>query len=148
MTFLFLGLKVHFWYYKCSSILFIPFVSIEHVNMYLFLKSKFSWILLWFSKFYVKLGVVVKNFKITVGRWLFFFGIKSLLLKHTYMGYFWKSYSQSPTLHKITTVSLRGLAQIYTKRREAPSLRMDGWDGMGWNIKSVLQCSSYCVGCG
>ena len=36
-------------------------------------------------------------------------------------------------------------------RMEVSNLRMDGMDGMGWdgmgrNIKSVLQCSSYFVG--
>ena len=30
-------------------------------------------------------------------------------------------------IYIIATVSLRGPAQIYTTRREAPSLRMDGW---------------------
>ena len=41
---------------------------------------------------------------------------------------------------------------LHGERAKRASLRMDGMDGMGWmdgmgrNIKSVLQCSSYFVG--
>ena len=37
--------------------------------------KKLSPTFLWVSKFHVKLGVVVKNLKITAGRWFFFFWV-------------------------------------------------------------------------
>ena len=55
MTFLFLGLKVRFWYQNCPSILFITLGYIDHLYMYLYIKSKFSEIFLWVSTFNVKL---------------------------------------------------------------------------------------------
>ena len=42
---------------------------------YLYTKLKLSPTFLWVSKFHVKLGVVVKNLKITAGRWFFFFWV-------------------------------------------------------------------------
>jgi len=47
-------------------------------------------------------------------------------------------------------MSLRGpVAQHLHNEAQNASLQMDRWDGsdgMGWGIKSVLQCSSYFVG--
>ena len=88
MTFLFLGLKVifknlggvgdFFWCnfefdgtdgnQKCPLIFFIFCGYIDKVYIYLYTKKKLSPTFLWVSKFDVKLGVLVKNFKIRAGR--------------------------------------------------------------------------------
>ena len=47
--------------------------------------QKLSRLFLWISKFDIKLGVVVKNFKITIVRMFSFFESKSSFLKRTYM---------------------------------------------------------------
>ena len=47
---------------------FILCAYIDYVYVYLYTKYKLSPTFLWVSKFHVKLGVVVKNFKITAGR--------------------------------------------------------------------------------
>ena len=54
VTFLFLNLKVHFWYPKYPSIMFIPLGYKDKVNMYLYIESKVSPIFLWVSKLDVK----------------------------------------------------------------------------------------------
>ena len=55
-------------YQKCPLIFFIFCGYIDKVYIYLYTKKKLSPTFLWVSKFDVKLGVVIKNFKITAGR--------------------------------------------------------------------------------
>ena len=62
---------------KCPLNFFILCGYLEHVYIYLYTKWKLSPTFLWVSKFDVKLGVWVKNFKIRAGRRLFLFlGLK------------------------------------------------------------------------
>ena len=49
------------------------------------------------SKFDVKLGVVVKNFKITIGRWLFVFYSKNSLLQGVILNQFSTKQPQCPS---------------------------------------------------
>ena len=64
----------------------------------------------------------------------------SSLLKHRYIGYFWKSYLHSPTWHQIATVSLRGPGHLHDEARRAEFTDgmnrwmrwMDGWMGWGY----------------
>ena len=58
---------------KCPSIFFILLRPLEHVYTYLNIYLKIVIKFLWVSKFDVKLGVGVKIFKFTAGRWLFYF---------------------------------------------------------------------------
>ena len=62
-------------YQKCPLNFFILCGYIDFVYFYFYTKWKLSPTFLWVSKFHVKLGVVVKNFKITAGRWFFFFWV-------------------------------------------------------------------------
>ena len=55
-------------YQKGPLILFIFCGYIDKVYIYLYTKKKLSPTFLWVSKFDVKLGVVIKNFKFTPGR--------------------------------------------------------------------------------
>ena len=55
-------------YQKCLLIFFIFCGYIDKVYIYLYTKKKLSPTFLWVSKFDVKLGVVIKNFKFTAGR--------------------------------------------------------------------------------
>ena len=58
---------------KCPLIFFIFCGYIDKVYIYLYTKKKLSPTFLWVSKFDVKLGVVIKNFKFTAGTWIFIF---------------------------------------------------------------------------
>ena len=53
---------------KCPLIFFILFACVDHAYTYVYMQSKLSPIFLWISEFDVKLGVMVKNYKITIGR--------------------------------------------------------------------------------
>ena len=53
---------------KCPLNFFILCGYIDYVYIYLYTKLKLSPIFLWVSKFHVKLGVMIKNLKITAGR--------------------------------------------------------------------------------
>ena len=55
-------------YQKCPLIFFILCTHIDKVYIYLYTKKKLSPTFLWVSKFDVKLGVVIINFKFTTGR--------------------------------------------------------------------------------
>ena len=53
---------------KCPLIIFKFCGYIDKIYIYLYTKKKLSPTFLWVSKFDVKLGVVIKNFKFTAGR--------------------------------------------------------------------------------
>ena len=53
---------------KCPLIFFIFCGYIDTIYFYLYTKRKLSPTFLWVSKFDVKLGVVIQNFKFTAGR--------------------------------------------------------------------------------
>ena len=60
--------------YHLQFSLYFVRIHIMYISTYICnqnLSPKFLWV----SKFDVKLGVIVKNFKITAGRWLFFFWV-------------------------------------------------------------------------
>ena len=60
---------------KCPLNFFILCGYIDKIYIYLYTKLKLSPTFLWVSKFDVKLGVVIKNFKFTAGRWFFIFWV-------------------------------------------------------------------------
>ena len=62
---------------------FLCMLNIMYICTYI-RTQKLSLRFLWVSKFDVKLRVIDKNFKITAGRWIFFFWSKSSLLKPTH----------------------------------------------------------------
>ena len=108
-------------YQKFPSILFILRRYIDHVYIYTYIYNQ-NWSprFLWVLKFDVKLGVVVKNFKIRAGRWLFFF---FCLKDHTYKVQF--------LILQIIPTNPFGVQQRFTQARSAEFT--DGWDGMdGW----------------
>ena len=61
-----------FWVYR-KSIYLLIYIYL-YINIYIYTQKLWP-TFLWVSNFHVKLGVVVKNFKITAGRWFFFFWI-------------------------------------------------------------------------
>ena len=101
---------------------------------------------LWVSKFDVKLGVVVKNFKITAGRWLFFFFVKKFAFETHVLSVILKIIQKR---YKRTVKSLQSPSgverRIYTTRPKAEfdvtgwtgwtCGRVDGWTG--WRSRKV-----------
>ena len=72
MTFLFLVPNSSFFFILCG------YIDCAYIY-YSYTKWKLSPTLLWVWKFHVKLGVGVKIFKITIGRWLFYFWFKTCI---------------------------------------------------------------------
>ena len=106
-------------YQKCPSMFFILCGYIEHVYVYLYIFSKNFTNILMGLKIWCQVGggVGVKIFKITIGRWLFYFlGLKVHFLNTRTCCNF-----ESHTRTQAPTVSLRGSGQIYTTRPAGPS---------------------------
>ena len=82
------------------------------------------------SKFDVKLGVVVKKFKNTTGRWLFVFYSKNSLLQGVILNQFSTKQPQCPS----------GVQWKPLRRGAKRRVWWDGWtDGTGWTVpKSIL----------
>ena len=106
-------------------IFFILCGYIDKLYTYLYMLQKIVTNILMGFKILCQVEDLESFFKITLCTCVF---EKSCL---PYIVYFWKSYSHSPTLYQIATVSLRGPGQIYTTRPKAE------FDGTGWTDGTV-----------
>ena len=133
---------------RVLQIFYILCVCIDHAYIQLYIWSKIITNSLMRFKIWCQLGLVVKKSKLPLVGDFSFLGLK-VRFWNTRTWYNFRNHTGTPnecgikerrSSYKLLSVSTAGFTQRGEKRR------VYGWDGMGRNIKIVLQCYSYFVG--